>query len=58
MYELVIFTQFDPLAKMKDKVLPGDFRYNAMYRAEERAVKYLQSCPNDIVMVVETNNGV
>ncbi len=52
MYELVIFAQFDPKSKMAAKEVAGDFAYRTLLKAEERAVKYLTYCPNDIVMLV------
>lgn len=53
MYELVILAIHDPRAKMADKIVPGHFSYSLASRAEDRAVRYLSYCPNDIVMLVE-----
>lgn len=58
MYELHIYVEFDPLAKIPPREQSLPYEFETSDQAELRALLYLSYCPNDIVMLVEFKTGV
>lgn len=58
MFKLVVLAVHDFKSGMLDKEARGNFDFETSNQAELRALLWLMYCPNDIVMLVEVEEGV